>query len=38
VDLAQERLDLVGQLVRPDVDVGVILDELANPRQPGQRS
>ena len=36
-DLAEERLDLVGQLVRPDVDVGVVLDELADAGQPRQR-
>ena len=37
-DLAEHRLDLVGQLVRPDVDVGVVLDELADAGQPGQRA
>ena len=33
VDLAEQRLDLVHQLVRPDVDVGVVLDELAHAGQ-----
>ena len=37
-DLAEERLDLVGQLVRTDVDVGVVLDELADAGQAGQRA
>ena len=31
--LAEQRLDLVGQLVRADVDVGVVLDELAHAGQ-----
>ena len=33
LDLAEQRLDLVGQLVRADVDVGVVLDELADAGQ-----
>ena len=37
-DLAEQRLDLVRQLVRPDVEVGVVLDELADAGQPGQRA
>ncbi len=37
-DLAEHRLDLVGQLVRPDVDVGIVLDELADAGEPGQRA
>ena len=36
-DLAEQRLDLVGQLVRADVDVRVVLDELADAGQAGQR-
>ena len=36
-NLAEERLDLVGQLVRPDVQVRVVLDELAHPGQAAQR-
>ena len=37
-DLAEEGLDLVRQLVRPDVDVGVVLDELADARESRQRA
>ena len=37
-DLAEERLDLVGELVRPDVDVRVVLDELADAGQARQRA
>ena len=33
-DLAEQRLDLVGQLVRADVEVRVVLDELADAGQP----
>jgi hypothetical protein len=35
-DLAEEGFQLVGQLVRPDVQVGVVLDELADPGQARQ--
>ena len=37
-DLAEQRLDLVRQLVRPDVDVRVVLDELADAGQAAQRA
>ncbi len=37
VDLAEQRLELVRELVRADVDVRVVLDELADPGQPAQR-
>ena len=37
-DLAEQRLDLVGQLVGPDVDVRVVLDELADAGQARQRA
>ena len=32
-DLAEQRHDLVGELVGPHVDVGVVLDELADAGQ-----
>ena len=35
-NLAEKRPDLVGQLVRAHVDVGVVLDELADAGQAGQ--
>ena len=38
VDLAQQGLDLVLQLVGPEVDVGVVLDEVADASQAGQRA
>ena len=38
VDLAEHRPDLVHELVGPNVDVGVVLDELAHPRQAGERA
>ena len=37
-DLAEQRLDLVHQLVRADVQVRVVLDELADAGQPAQRA
>ena len=36
-DLLEHRLDLVGELVGADVDVGVVLDELAHAGQARQR-
>ena len=37
-DLAEQRLDLVHQLVRADVEVRVVLDELADAGQAAQRA
>ena len=36
-NLAEQRLDLVRQLVRPHEQVGIVLDELAHAREAGQR-
>jgi hypothetical protein len=38
VDLAEEGLDLVLQLVGPDVDVAVVLDEVADARKARERA